>query len=172
MIVVNMFGGPGVGKSTVAAMLFAHYKRRGIRVEMARESAKQLFYEGRDLARNQVLITALTYQTLKDLEAAGTELVIGDIALRLNLVYAKALPFYQPLAALVRGMRAEFQNVDVLLRRAVPYQNHGRGQDLEGAKQIDAEVTGRFDVEIDAPTPLDVIAALDPIVLPLLAGGA
>jgi hypothetical protein len=168
MIVVNLFGGPGVGKSTVAAMLFGHYKRRGLRVELAREQAKEFLYQGRPLARNQLLMIALQYQMLKDIEAAGTELVISDSALRLNLSYSCKLPYYQPLAALIRGLCLEFTEVDVLLKRAVPYQFHGREQGEESAREIDARMIGHFDLVLESPAPMEVIARLDPLVLPLV----
>ena len=46
-IVVNLFGGPGSGKSTFMANLFYHLKCRGVEVEMAPEFAKDLVWEER-----------------------------------------------------------------------------------------------------------------------------
>lgn len=170
MIVVNLFGGPGVGKSTTAAMLFAHYKRRGITTELLREPAKELLYQGRDLSRNQVLLMALHYQALKDYEAAGTQLVIADTALLLNLVYSQGLPFYAQLERLVLKLTREFKEVDVLIKRAVPYQEHGRNETEAEARAIDEAVRDRaaYDV-VTGPEPLEVIARVDPLVLPLLS---
>ena len=34
MICLNLYGGPGVGKSTLAAEIFVELKRRGIRAEL------------------------------------------------------------------------------------------------------------------------------------------
>lgn len=167
MIVVNLFGGPGVGKSTVAAMLFGHYKRRGIRAELLREPAKELLYQGRNLDRSQILLTALHYQALKDFEAARTQLVIADTALRLNLVYARSKPFYTELVSLVNRLSREFQEIDVKLTRAVPYQDHGREQSEDEARAIDGRIYGPFDVTT-GPAPADVISSLDPLVLPLV----
>ena len=77
---------------------------------------------------------------------------------------------YQPLAALTRGLCQEFTEVDVLLKRAVPYQTHGREQGTEAdAWKIDEKLTGAFDVTVETPAPLDVISRLDPLVLPLLS---
>ena len=40
MIVVNLFGGPGCGKSTTAAWLFNQLKERGINCEYVTEFPK------------------------------------------------------------------------------------------------------------------------------------
>ena len=39
-LVINLFGGPGCGKSTTMARLFADLKARGYNVEMVSEFAK------------------------------------------------------------------------------------------------------------------------------------
>lgn len=171
MVIVNLYGGPGVGKSTLAATLFAHFKRAGYKCEMSRERAKELLYEGRDLARCQMLITATQYQHLKDLEAAGTELAICDGPLRLSLAYAKGLPFYEHFRSVVNDLCAEFTNVDVLVRRAVAYQTHGRVQGNEAeARALDAVVTSglQFDLSLDSPDPRSAITLVRMVTEPLL----
>lgn len=42
MIVVNLYGGPGVGKSTGAAYVFARLKEAGVVAELVTEFAKDL----------------------------------------------------------------------------------------------------------------------------------
>ena len=44
-MIINIFGGPGVGKSTVAADLFVIMKKEGYSVELVTEYAKELTYE-------------------------------------------------------------------------------------------------------------------------------
>ena len=44
-IVVNLFAGPGVGKSTNAAKIFAELKMKGVNCEMALEFAKDKVWE-------------------------------------------------------------------------------------------------------------------------------
>jgi adenylate kinase family enzyme len=169
MIVLNLYGGPGVGKSTTAAMLFAHYKRRGIRAEIAREQAKDFVYQGRDLERNQILLMALQYQVLKDLEASGTELAISDSPLRQQLDYSRALPYFNEMAALNWTLCRQFKEVNVLLKRAVSYQTHGREQTEEQARAIDSDIEfHRYDMTLGSPAPETVIRFVDARVLPLL----
>lgn len=45
-LVINIFGGPGVGKSTVAAGLFYRLKCLHYSVELVEEFAKYLVYQG------------------------------------------------------------------------------------------------------------------------------
>lgn len=45
MIVVNLFGAPGVGKSTGAARIFSNLKMAGINAELITEFAKDKVWE-------------------------------------------------------------------------------------------------------------------------------
>jgi len=44
---INIFGGPGAGKSTTAALLFAEMKSGGFKVELVTEVAKDFVWEDR-----------------------------------------------------------------------------------------------------------------------------
>ena len=46
---INFFGGPGVGKSTLAAQLFGYLKAKGFDVELAQEFIKTWAYQRREL---------------------------------------------------------------------------------------------------------------------------
>lgn len=47
--VINLFGGPGCGKSTTAALLFARMKLMGMSVELVREYVKSRAWEDRPI---------------------------------------------------------------------------------------------------------------------------
>lgn len=47
--VINLIGGPGIGKSTLAAQLYADMKRLGHKVELVREVAKEWAWEEREI---------------------------------------------------------------------------------------------------------------------------
>jgi len=56
-VVINLIGGPGVGKSTLAAELYAKMKQYNMKVEMVREVAKDWAWEGREItAFDQIAI--------------------------------------------------------------------------------------------------------------------
>ena len=46
MVVINLFGGPGCGKSTAASYIFSKLKMLGINAELATEFAKDKTWEG------------------------------------------------------------------------------------------------------------------------------
>lgn len=141
MKVINLYGGPGVGKSTLAADLFARFKRDGYVAEYSREAAKDLLYQQRTLADCQMLITALQYQNLKDLERAGTEVVITDGPLLHGMAYATGLPYAHKLRSLLLALAEEFENIDVFIYRNVAFQKHGRVQPKEeAASQLDGVI--------------------------------
>ena len=45
MICINFYGGPGIGKSTMAAKMFAALKTAGVKTELVGEFAKDLVYD-------------------------------------------------------------------------------------------------------------------------------
>lgn len=57
MLLVNLSGGPGSGKSTTAAYIFAKLKMLGYNAELVGEEARELIYDGAiPMLENQVLI--------------------------------------------------------------------------------------------------------------------
>lgn len=56
---INLFGAPGVGKSTIAAGLYSSLSTRGWEIEMVPEFAKELVWENNSSAlTNQAYVTA------------------------------------------------------------------------------------------------------------------
>ena len=45
MKIINFYGAPGTGKSTLACELFVYMKKHGYNVELASEYAKECVYE-------------------------------------------------------------------------------------------------------------------------------
>lgn len=142
MILVNLFGGPGSGKSTMAAALFAKLKTDGVKVELVGEEAKDLvFNHALELLDNQVLVTALQYQRVLRLQKAGATVAISDSPLGLGRFYSKGKPYEKELVALISALEAGFPaTVDFFVQRVKPYQKFGRLQTEDEAKAIDNEL--------------------------------
>lgn len=90
---INLYAGPGTGKSTVQSLLYGLLKTNHYSVEMVREYAKDLVYNGINLKNSdletQLIIFAEQLNREKLLEKAGIDVIITDSPLLLNAFYAK-----------------------------------------------------------------------------------
>lgn len=156
LTVVNLWGGPGIGKSTTAAGLFNLLKQSGARVELVSEFAKDLTY-GKDYGslENQLFILAEQDRRLRRLEGQ-VDFAITDSPLPLGMVYMT--PEYEEwLPAAILGAYDRYQNVDVLLTRRKPYQVYGRNQTEHEATVLDLNIQHVFKTVTgwDGKTPTD-----------------
>jgi tRNA uridine 5-carbamoylmethylation protein Kti12 len=135
--VINLFGGPGCGKSTTAAALFVKMKNRGMKVELVTEFAKDLTYEKRGRAlSNQLYVLGKQDQRLRRLEG-HVDWAITDSPLILSLAYAQS-PFDQDwYTNTVVGLFNTYDNFNVNLIRDKPYATFGRNQTEEEAEALD-----------------------------------
>lgn len=147
MLVINFYGGPGAGKSTMAASLFVKLKNLGYKAELSREVAREWIYEGKEiqLERNQPLLTATQYGRLKDLRANQCDIAISDSPLQLGKVYCSNADLH----AMIDQRDAEFENINVFVTRTKPYVKFGRIQDdVDAARAID-ELVKKLDIKFD-----------------------
>ena len=87
MKVINLYCGPGGGKSTGAAKLFAHLKQQDKNVELVTEFAKQLTWQNRQVdLSNQIYVFAKQHSKLFHLEDE-VDVVVTDSPLLLSLIY-------------------------------------------------------------------------------------
>lgn len=141
-LVINLFGGPGCGKSTTMARLFADLKTRGYNVEMVSEFAKDLVYEQRqETMKDELYIFAKQHHRMFRVNDK-VDIIITDRPLLLTNIYAKLyLPddeFRNDLVKLVRTTFRNFINFNILLNReGIEYKTEGRLQNLEESKHID-----------------------------------
>jgi hypothetical protein len=91
-LVVNLFGGPGVSKSTNRALVFAKLKLAGMNVEEAPEFAKELVWEGRHKAlRYQQYIIGKQMWRVERLRGE-VDVVVTDSPILFGLIYGEATP--------------------------------------------------------------------------------
>jgi predicted ATPase len=138
---INIFGGPGTGKSTTAAALFVEMKKSGYKVELVTEVAKDFVWEDR-----QTTLTIQPYITIKQFRNLirlknKVDYVITDAPILLGCVYADFYASHLPLSYkqfLVDLHKQELNpSVNILLRRSFEYDNTGRYQDEKEAEKID-----------------------------------
>ena len=93
-VVINLFGGPGLGKSTIASGLFYRMKVAGFQVESVTEYAKDVVWDQAPTKfSDQLYITAKQNRKLWRLQDQ-VEWIVSDSPLLLGLHYAP--PDYFP----------------------------------------------------------------------------
>jgi len=139
-IVINLFAGPGVGKSTTAAKVFAELKMRGVNCEMALEFAKdKVWEESFKTMDDQIYIFGKQFHKIWRLKDK-VDVIICDSPLPISIVYDKenSKAFHE----LIMEQFNKFNNLNFYLKRSAVYQKSGRVQTEEEAKKIDKVVEG------------------------------
>jgi len=137
LIVINLFSGPGTGKSTFAARLFVALKEYHLNVELVREYPKDLVWEERHKAlSNQIIVFAKQHRMIWILNGK-VDIAVVEGSLLNSLAYIENNP---ELKALLLSEYHKFHNINYYLQRKVDYQTSGRYQTLDEAKKKDEEI--------------------------------
>lgn len=141
MKVINLFAGPGAGKSTTSAGIFHLLKIKDVKCELVVEYAKEVTYDKQYelLQRDQLYITAKQNRRLERLRDQ-VEWVVTDSPLLLGLMYRHEE--YLPITfdKLVIDLFNTYDNINFFIDRTKKYQKYGRNQTEEEARQKDAEI--------------------------------
>jgi RecA/RadA recombinase len=134
MKVINLFGGPGVGKSTVAADLFAMMKREGHNVELVNEYAKEVTWEGHfSYLDDEFYILAHQNRRLVRLKDK-VDFVITDSPILLGLAYTPPDYYPQYFSKFIHEVWNSYTNINIVLQREFKkYIEAGRNQKYEEA---------------------------------------
>lgn len=133
-LVVNLFAGPGAGKSTLAAGLFSNLKLAGVRAELVTEYAKDLVWREnlKDLDNQLYVFAKQHHRVFKLLNKV--EVVVTDSPLKLSLFYGEDTT--GTFKALVAEEVDSMDNLDVWVERVKPYEATGRLQSEREAREI------------------------------------
>lgn len=146
-VIVNLFSGPGAGKSTTAAGLFYQLKIRGINCELVTEYAKHVTWrENFTTLKNQIYVFAKQHDKMFHLKDK-VDVIITDSPIVLGLSYCdftKVSPSLIPLI-LDEFNRTEQINLNYFMNRVNPYSKNGRPQSLEEAEAKDKEILTLLD---------------------------
>lgn len=139
MLKINLFGGPGVGKSTLAAAVYAALKDEGINVELVREVVKAWAYEGkRPDEWDQIYTFGQQLYEEHRLAKAGVDVVVTDSPLLLQCFYSG----FNAGGLLMFAKRYEtlHNSINFLVERAKPYSHIGRFQSEADAVAMDTQM--------------------------------
>lgn len=127
---MNLFGGPGAGKSATASGIFYVLKRMGINCELITEYTKgKVWEQSFKILENQLYILAKQKQQefrVKD----QVDVLITDAPLFLSMYYGKSLS--NAFKEIIRETFDENDNLNFLIERRHKYDPVGRIQKSEG----------------------------------------
>ena len=137
-LIVNLYGGPGTGKSTICAGVFSELKLRGVNCEMALEYAKDKVWEkSRHLLDNQIYVFGKQYHRIRRL-VGQVDIVICDSPLLNSILYYRDDNPYFP--KMVYEEHRRLRNMNVYLHRERAFNPAGRLQTEEEAKKLDSDI--------------------------------
>jgi hypothetical protein len=141
-IIVNLFGGPGSGKSTTAAGLFHMLKINGVNCELVTEFAKHITWkEDFNTLKNQIYVFAKQHDRMFHLKDK-VDVIITDSPIIMGLSYCNwdymARSFEQFVVD--EFNREDAVNVNYFINRVKEYNPSGRSQTEEEAKEKDKEI--------------------------------
>jgi len=148
-LVVNLFAGPGAGKSTTAAGVFHELKKLGVSCELVTEFAKDKVWEGnKKVFCCQPYILGKQFWRLFRCDGE-VDVVITDSPLLLTVVYNDRYSDLQHLNPFVFELFNKFNNLNYVIQRTKTYDTRGRNEDVLSAQAIDGEVAKLlFDNEV------------------------
>jgi hypothetical protein len=139
---VNLYSGPGVGKTSMACDVFAKLKWMKYDCELVREYAKnKVWEESYNVLDDQLYVTAKQHHEMKILNGK-VDIVITDSPLLLGLIYNKNEP--PEYESMVIAYYRRYHNLDIFLKRVKEYNTNGRMQTEEEAIKKDEEILEIF----------------------------
>lgn len=147
MILVNLFGAPGAGKSTGAAYIFSQLKMRGINAELVTEFAKDKVWEGsKAVFENQAYIFGKQYFRISRC-ADQVDVIVTDSPLLLSILYNNDEDLGGTFDAVVRRVAKKYNSKNYYLKRVKDYNPSGRFQTEEESDEIAIELKRLLDRE-------------------------
>ena len=141
-IVVNLFSGPGSGKSTTAAGVFSLLKLHGVNSELITEFAKDLTWEGRhSTLANQYYVCAKQYQKMWRVKDQ-VDVMVTDSPILFGMIYGKNIGAFNKMLI---HLFDQFDNMNYFLTRVKKFNPAGRNQTEEEAKELDKEIRKMLD---------------------------
>lgn len=145
-LVVNLFAGPGAGKSTTAAGIFYDLKTRGVSCELVTEFAKDLTWEERhDTFKDQLYIFGKQFHRIFRL-LGKVDVIITDSPILLTPVYDGEKR--KSLEQLVVEEHHKMWTYNVFLNRKKAFNPKGRIHDEVDAGKLDILIRNMLDKHV------------------------
>ncbi len=149
---INLFGGPGCGKTVLMAALFVELKKAGQTCEMVPEYVKDLVWDNRtEELDNQHHIARMQYRTFLTRDGK-TRFVVTDGPLGNALFYNRHYPHVCDIDKTEKQVLrwlGEFRHLNLFLSRGdFRYETQGRLQSEAEARSMDAPIYSALSVHL------------------------
>ena len=135
--VINLFAGPGAGKSTLATGVFSILKMHGVNCEYVSEYAKDLVWESKERLLNTDPLYIFAKQLARQQKLIDkVDVVITDSPLLIGLAYHDERFFNE----LVFNKFQEYDNTNYFVERVKDFNPAGRTQNLQEAQNISSKI--------------------------------
>ena len=143
---INLYGGPGSGKSFTARNLVNQIASFGFQVELVHEFVKLWAFQGRQPEGCDQIFLYANQLHLEDsvLRSSDEVVVVTDSPLLLNNWYGHDYNFHssQQMIEMTRNFEEQYPSLNIWLNReGLTYSETGRFQKLEEAKAIDERLS-------------------------------
>jgi len=145
----NLLGGPGLGKSTKAAWIYAHMKMENLSVELVGEYVKQWAIQKKEIKKfDQYYLFGKQHQYEYRNLSHGIKNIVTDSPTFMASIYAK---FYQgekyakPLEMMDDLYEEEYPSYNIFInRQGLEYQTEGRYETESVACEIDELILSKL----------------------------
>ena len=134
-ILINIYGAPGAGKSTLAAKIFSILKEKNVECELVTEFAKDMIWENADVFENQIFLFGNQFRRIERL-LGFVDVIITDSPIDIAKVYVNdSIPYKKSILNLIDDVDIEFINenfdrYDFLLNFDTKYSEIGRNETI------------------------------------------
>jgi len=145
---INLWGGPGLGKSNTASRIYSILDAKQINIQLCREYIKNWVYQQRaPRSFDQVYIFGKQLHS-EDLPLqGGVEHIVTDSPLLMSVWYASSTLKNTEITSNLLGLAREFErqnpSINIFLdREGIKYQPTGRFQTEDEAREMDKSLFG------------------------------
>ena len=136
MIVVNLFGVPGAGKSTGAAYVFSKLKMQGVNAELVTEFAKDMVWEKNNkvLMNQEYIFGSQSYRLSRCKDKV--DVIVTDCPLFLTAFYNKSSVLSNAFNQVVLSVFNTYNNVNYLIDKIQDFNPIGRVHTEQEARNM------------------------------------
>lgn len=139
---INLFSGPGSGKSAVAAKIFSYFKTQNLEIDLVKEYIKTWAYQKiKADSFDQLYIFSKQLRSEDILLRNGVDYIVTDSPLILQLAYMKKyddIKIYNEMANIAAKFEEKYPSINIFLdRKDIPYKSLGRYESYEDAVEMD-----------------------------------